>query len=183
MDTEIWKSVPIAWVVGYEISAHGRLRSVPRFVSAGGHGGKRWVKGMIRNPTTGDGGYLTVNFWNGKQCVPFMIHRLVAAAFIGPRPDGLEACHNDGVCTNNHVDNLRYDTHKNNGLDASRHGLFAGRHGENNARAILTGEDDVREIRRLSDSGVKDNELSARYGLSVSGIRQITKRRTWKHVA
>ena len=52
----------------------------------------------------------------------YSIHSLVATHFIGPRPDGLVVCHNDGDCLNNHVSNLRYDTQANNNKDKLKHG-------------------------------------------------------------
>lgn len=53
-------------------------------------------------------------------------HRMVAEAFLGPCPKGLEVCHGDGNPINNRVGNLRYDTHRNNMLDAIQHGTFMG---------------------------------------------------------
>nr|WP_232111245.1 HNH endonuclease signature motif containing protein [Nocardia wallacei] len=49
-------------------------------------------------------------------------HSLVAEAFIGPRPEGLQVCHNDGDPTNNMLANLRYDTPSENQTDIVRHG-------------------------------------------------------------
>lgn len=46
------------------------------------------------------------------------MHRLVAAAFIGPCPDGLEVNHKDGDKKNNRVENLEYVTHRENILHA-----------------------------------------------------------------
>lgn len=50
------------------------------------------------------------------------VHVLVAAAFHGPRPEGLEVCHNDGNPQNNVASNLRYDTMSGNMLDRVKHG-------------------------------------------------------------
>lgn len=50
------------------------------------------------------------------------IHHLVLEAFVGPRPDGLETCHNDGVPANNWLTNLRWDTKPNNAKDRRVHG-------------------------------------------------------------
>jgi len=58
----------------------------------------------------------------GIQGKSYNIHALVAKHFIGPRPEGMVCCHNDGDCLNNHVSNLRYDTQKNNNLDRIKHG-------------------------------------------------------------
>jgi hypothetical protein len=40
----------------------------------------------------------------------------------GPAPfEGAEVCHNDGVSSNDHHSNLRWDSHASNMLDASKH--------------------------------------------------------------
>jgi len=44
----------------------------------------------------------------------FYVHHLVAAAFIGPRPEGSEVCHGPGGFLDNRAVNLRYDTHHEN---------------------------------------------------------------------
>lgn len=50
------------------------------------------------------------------------LHVIVAAAFIGPRPAGMEVCHNDGNKLNNAASNLRYDTRLANEQDKRKHG-------------------------------------------------------------
>jgi len=48
------------------------------------------------------------------------VHQLVLEVFIGPRPDGMEACHWDDVPTNNILFNLRWDDPPANELDKAR---------------------------------------------------------------
>lgn len=48
------------------------------------------------------------------------VHSLVAEAFIGPRPDGLDICHGNNNASDPNVDNLRYDTRKANEADKIR---------------------------------------------------------------
>lgn len=50
------------------------------------------------------------------------VHRLVLITFVGPAPDGMEACHNDGNNQNNTVGNLRWDTQEANYMDKVKHG-------------------------------------------------------------
>lgn len=50
------------------------------------------------------------------------VHHVVAAAFHGPRPDGLDVCHCNGDLTDNRPENLRYDTANGNMRDAVAHG-------------------------------------------------------------
>lgn len=53
--------------------------------------------------------------------VPRRLHVLVAEAFIGPRPDGLEVHHIDHDRMNPRVDNLEYVTHQENVALAHKH--------------------------------------------------------------
>lgn len=45
------------------------------------------------------------------------ISRLILDAWVGPCPEGMECCHNDGNAMNNVLSNLRWDTHWNNVQD------------------------------------------------------------------
>jgi hypothetical protein len=49
------------------------------------------------------------------------VHHLILEAFVGPRPEGLKACHNNGDGHDNRLDNLRWDTQANNIADMHRH--------------------------------------------------------------
>jgi hypothetical protein len=44
------------------------------------------------------------------------------AAFVGPCPEGMEVCHNNGDPTDNRMENLRYGTHSSNEQDKLIHG-------------------------------------------------------------
>lgn len=112
MMEEVWK--PIPEFEGYEVSNQGRVRSYYLF----GPGSRVANKPQrILKPTLSKDGYLVVGL-RGK-ITP--IHKVVALAFIGPYPDGMEVCHNNGQHTDNRLANLRYDTHYNNMVDFTRH--------------------------------------------------------------
>lgn len=106
------------------------------------------------------------------------VHKLVALVFLGPRPPGLVVCHNDGIPTNNHIRNLRYDTHVANNNDAVLHGTAYIKLGVEHPHAVFT-EDQIRAIRTSSEPNVV---LSRRYHVHTSTIKSIRSRRTWKHV-
>ena len=119
---------------------------------------------------------------------------VVAAAFIGPCPEGKEVNHIDGCKTNNHISNLEYVTRKENIHHARRMGLQVYAHGERhgtnthpqsyrgerNSRAMLT-DDQVREIRRLAPK-LRYKVIAARFGTTDRNVEEIVARRTWKHV-
>jgi len=50
------------------------------------------------------------------------VHSLVALAFLGPRPPGIQARHLDDDVLNNVASNLTYGTASDNGHDAVRNG-------------------------------------------------------------
>lgn len=50
------------------------------------------------------------------------VHDLVAEAFLGPKPQGLEVCHGDNNTRNNAASNLRYATRSENHRDKRKHG-------------------------------------------------------------
>ena len=98
---EIW--CPIKGYEGlYEVSDKGRVRSL------------KSGKERILKPLRITCGYLQVQLWkNGKQKM-YLIHRLVAQAFI-PNPDNLpEVNHKDEDKENNSVKNLEWCDRKYN---------------------------------------------------------------------
>jgi hypothetical protein len=109
------------------------------------------------------------------------VHNLILAAFVGPRPKGMQACHNDGDTTNNRLGNLRWDTPKANMRDRDDHGRTA--RGERAHRAKLNPEK-VRTIRaRHARGGVTMAALAREYGVTFNAIRCIVNRQSWKHVS
>ena len=105
-------------------------------------------------------------------------HHLVAKIFIGPCPDGLECCHNDGNPLNNLVGNLRWDTHASNGLDMVKHGNSAKGekhpHCKLNEYQVLEIKQRVRNWRRGMDSA-----LAREYGVHKETIRGIRLEKNW----
>jgi hypothetical protein len=119
---EEWRSV-VGWEGLYEVSSMGRVRSLDRVI-AGGLRGHDYVKqGRVlipyRQPKSG---YLVVSLSNGTKHV-VRVHTLVLEAFVGPRPDGLEACHGPNGADDNSRGNLRWDTSSAKSLDTVAQGM------------------------------------------------------------
>ncbi|MFC5996979.1 NUMOD4 motif-containing HNH endonuclease [Pseudonocardia hispaniensis] len=104
----------------YEVSDRGRVRSLDRILIHK-NGFMRRVRGRLLTPYPITGGYLAFR----ARRRPTTVHSAVMAAFVGPRPHGMEILHWDGDPSNNHLENLRYGTPAENQDDSIRHG----RHG------------------------------------------------------
>ena len=117
---ERWK--PVTGYEGiYEVSNHGRVRSVDRTITCSDGRVRRHKGKNLSTPLSRDG-YPVVSLYTQGRLKKRYVHSLVAEAFISARPEGMEVCHNDGDSTNNHLDNLRYGTRSDNMLDRVRHG-------------------------------------------------------------
>jgi hypothetical protein len=103
-------------------------------------------------------------------------HILVLEAFTGPRPKGMEACHNDGDKNNNRLSNLRWDTPKNNAKDKIKHGTTI--KGMKNPKAKLK-EYEAETIPWLFEQGFTRRELAGVFNVSHSAICHVLKGRTW----
>lgn len=116
--TERWKPAP-GWEGYYEVSDHGRVRSIGRTVT--------YVDGRVRafpgreigmHPDSR--GHMQARLAKEGRKHPVAVHKLVLTAFVGPAPDGFECCHHDDDKTNNHLSNLRWDTRSANLYDRIR---------------------------------------------------------------
>jgi hypothetical protein len=107
------------------------------------------------------------------------IHLLVLETFMGPCPEGLQGCHNDGDKANNRLRNLRRDTPLANSHDRVQHGTLAC--GSRQGLAKLT-EDDVVLARSLHERGESFESLSRRFGVARRTVSCAVRGLTWKHV-
>ncbi len=134
----------------------------------------------------GKGGYHQVALYRDGQKHWFMVHRLVLEAFVGPCPEGMEGCHNNGNPADNRLSNLRWDTRPNNHADKRQHGTMAA--GERNGRSKLTRKE-VEEIRiayqpeitgRVARRGLPTQRgLGEMYGVSHMVIGSILRGTLW----
>jgi len=175
-----WKHIP-GWEGWYEVSNQGVVRSLDRISTAGKNKAVWYAGKILAVPTTKKGYQLVVLSKPGCRVYRY-VHRLVTEAFLGKPPYGLEVCHNNGVRADNRLENLRYDTRRNNALDRKAHGTCStGEHtrGEKNGMAKLT-QQAVLEIRANPTATLA--QLAGRYNVSESAIHLARVNKTWKHV-
>lgn len=90
---------------------------------------------------------------------------LILEAFIGPRPDGMQCCHDNGHSLDNRLCNLRWDTPESNTLDRFRH-------------AHYTKPAEIQTYLALKGSGdwMTNGEIAAAVGIAVRSARRYTER-------
>lgn len=164
MSNDYWRTVP--GYPNYQVSRCGEVRSL----------GRNKLLALYRN----DRGYLLVNLYRDGRAKNFLVHRLIASAFLGVIPQGWQVNHLDGDKGNNRVENLEVVTQDENLKHAARTGLL--RVGEANHKAKLT-EKEVVEIRRLRAEGVRVQEIAYRFNVSERAVYLASNRLTWRHVA
>lgn len=205
MTAEQWR--PVGSFPAYEVSNLGRVRSFARNRPMRG----RQADGSrLLSPVPQPSGHLTVSLFRDGVARSRFVHRLVLEAFVGPCPDGLEACHGpDPDPTNNCLRNLRWDTRAENSADRVRQGTaqtsehrrlvglkHAARGDKHGSRtrpdAIVRGE--RRKSAKLTDAkvrlcrflrvvhGAMYPDLCDWFGLSKAAMCDLLLGRTWSHV-
>lgn len=151
----------------YEVSDRGNVR----------HSSVAKARRAVKQTLSTDG-YRLVKLGAGRARRTLRVHVLVALAFIGPRPAGMEVNHLDGDKQNNTPGNLEWATRQRNIIHAFEHGLISPQPGESNGRAKLSAGE-VAEIRRQKGkTGVRN--LAARFNVSRSAIQFIHQGKHWK---
>lgn len=178
---EEWK--PINGFEKYHISNMGRVKSF-----------YLCKEGFYLYQKLSTSGYLCVQLYKQGKKKLISIHRLVAENFI-PNNDKTKTIVNHKNCikTNNNINNLEWCNHKYNANHAKINNLLLKTTGHNhwtyiephrikkgelNGRAILN-EKDIVEIRSSKNSVTS---LSKKYLVTKTSIRNVIKRKTWKHL-
>lgn len=123
-------------------------------------------------------GYLRVEI-QGKH---YLVHRLVAMAFLGIKSNEYEVNHKDQNPENNDIDNLEWVTHKENiNYEPTKQLRTASiARGERCNFSKLT-EKEVREIISLLDK-YTNSELASMFNVDRKSVYNIRAHKTWAHL-
>lgn len=184
VEPETWKPV-VGYEGLYEVSDLGRVRSVDIWITSRNRWGTetcRLRKGRILKQTIDRGkeayGRRQVKLSRENHPKTRLVHQLVAAAFIGPRPNGLEVAHRDGNAAHNALLNLRYSTPKDNSADKYTHGTMLCGTAVHNSKLR---ECDVLRIRALHGERTV-SEIAEMFQISIAQVSRIQNGKRWAHV-
>jgi len=169
---EIWKTCLHGY---YEVSNKGRVRR-----ARPGQG--TWIGRLLKLKENEDG-YLQAGPSIKSRVTHHFVHKLVAEAFLGKRPDEMEINHKDLNKKNNCDWNLEYTTHRENTNHALKTLGNWQKRGERHPLSKMKVEDIV-SIRKLyADGKYSHLKLAVKFNTSRSNIGFILSRATWKDVA
>lgn len=175
-ESEEWRAV-IGFPL-YEVSSHGRVRSLPRRVRHG-HGWQD-LPLKILAPKANQRGYQSVFLSGPNGFKRLYVHRLVLEAFVGPCPLDHECRHfPDGNPANNRLENLSWATHTTNIADRRIHGTAP--IGEK--KSVKLTDEDVRAIKRRLAAGDSQHSIARDFPVSRSLIQAIKAGKVWSHVS
>lgn len=159
-----WKPIP-GYEDRYEASAEGKIRN-------------RRTGRLLKPHLTHDGYPRLTLYGQDAKCL-YTVHVLVAATFLGPRPEGYQIDHKDGNKLNAAVTNLEYVTSAENNKRATKNGLKA--RGSRQWYSKLT-EDQVRMILKRYAAGDSWYLMSKELGVTPQTVWLIVKRKNWAWV-
>lgn len=166
--TENWKPIP-GLETFFVVSDRGNVG----ILVAGRNGDE--IK--LINPHLNEGGYKVASFPNlHPKKRHYLVHYLVMLAFVGERPEGMQVNHKNAKKIDNRLSNLEYCTRQENIDHARKMGRLEGK-----GKAILN-EEQVRSIRIQQSGGATIIGLARQFQVKPTTIRNVVKRRTFKHI-
>jgi hypothetical protein len=170
---------PIAGFPGYRVGDDGSIWSLYMRAYEKGRVGARWIIGTV---------WRRMRY---RECVTLCrdgekhvrsVYRLILEAFIGPCPEGMEACHFDDDHSNNRLSNLRWDTPKANKADAFRNERLHIPRGQGH-HASKFSDDQIRAMRvAYASGGMTQRQIAEQHGIDQAQVSRIVRRLAWSHV-
>lgn len=176
---EIWKDIK-GFKGHYKISNKGRVKSVKRKVL--NRGCWRIIGGNILKPRPTKQGYLLIALYKNSLRDDFVIHRLVAEAFISNKKNKKEVNHINYNKSDNNVSNLEWVTPSENVRHSYKFGNREPIRGEKQVNSKLK-ESDILEIRKKYNSGGYTHRgLAKDYNCCKTNIAFIVNNKHWTHI-
>lgn len=169
LNGEIW--LPVKEYEGlYEVSNKGRIKVLERQTNVR-YGTSIRKEKLIKPSLNKVVNYLYIGLHKNGKYTNSRIHRLVAEAFI-PNPENKkEVNHINGDKLNNSVENLEWNTPLENTRNAFKNG--------HNSKRIKLNFKKIKEIKELSEKGMKNSEIAKIYGVQRKSIWRVVTNQAW----
>lgn len=170
---EVWENIE-GFNGVYQISNLGRVKSFKK---------NKFINGKIlKLETSNRYGYLRISLRRQGQEKKYLIHRLVAKAFIY-KGNGNIVNHKDGNKQNNNVNNLEWCTRSENDLHAFKNKLRHSVKGELHYNAKLN-QKQIRIIKHIFTipNHIGISKIANIFNVSRCTIYDIIVGNTWKHI-
>uniref|UniRef100_A0A6M3LYY8 Putative homing endonuclease n=1 Tax=viral metagenome TaxID=1070528 RepID=A0A6M3LYY8_9ZZZZ len=169
----IMETKDISFATNYFVTSEGKVFSK-------NYCKRHYCQEMALHPSIS--GYPKVNLRVNGKTKAFLVHRLVAKAFI-PNPKKLDQVnHLDFHKYNNYVENLEWCTPLQNLQYTLNHGRGNRVIGEAHGKHKLV-DKDIIQIRKIySEKRLMRKEIAEIFKVSPATISSVVKRLTWKHI-
>ena len=118
---EEWRPV-VGYEELYEVSSHGRIKSLSRLIHTGGGGYYRRDEQIIKLSKRAGGKYLSIGLHKDGVSKTRRVHQIVAMAFLNYIPSRMIVVHHvDENKLNNNLSNLEIKTQRYNASVGARH--------------------------------------------------------------
>ena len=177
---EEWRDIK-GWEGYYQISSHGRVKSLERLIECS-NGVIKKVKERIKASRFNKNGYPSINLNKEAAVKSYLVHRLVAEAFISNPENKPTVDHKYGEKANNYYEDLRWATLQEQMDWAIGEQELRDDVGENNPTAILT-NDQAEGIIRLLQKGNTPTSIAKQHDVSRDRVYHINIGSNWSHIS
>lgn len=172
LNTEVEEWRTIKGCDGYIVSNLGRVKSIRRKIIRSDGKSQTFRERILKTPLLN--GYAGVTLRGRGNTY---VHKIVAEAFLGDCPEGMEVNHIDGNKENAAANNLEYVTHSRNMTHAHEIGIAP--KGAKRTQAKLT-KKKANRIRRIYATGRYSLlKVAKAFGVSTSLVHKIVENKAW----
>lgn len=180
---EEWRDV-VGYEDYYKVSNLGRVKSAFRYKKGRNNNTVPVLEKILKNEAN-HAGYVRVSLCKNSKSKLFLVHRLVAEAFI-PNPENKPQVNHKGEkpdTTDNAFWMIEWATNGENQKHAYENNLHPSKKGAGNSKAKFS-EIQVLAIRRLHriNPNISRKGLASKLGVGISCISHIITKRTWGHI-
>ena len=165
MEQVVWKPV-VGYEGRYEVSNKGNIRSLDIYVNCR-NGAKRLYKGRVKPLRKNNRGYVTVALCRDNKTTSFLLHRIVAEAFVPNIENKTQVNHIDGNIDNNNAYKLEWVTDDEN----KKHSAIENGGTQRPKRPVIVTNRTTKEEIRFSGLREAERSLGLDHSTSLNVIK------------